>query len=162
MKKGLFLLGALLLTILFLNLSNKDNDEKLNAEMGTRIQGEIKKDELSQEKINELGGQLKKLFDDIDRDGKLRAYPSLKTLENYLASQVTSREVAKSFVEEYFVLKNGRIVYQSQPELFDYLENRTVTKVEKGMYTVKQKKVLLTFKYIEELNDWRIIGITYI
>lgn len=70
--------------------------------------------------------------------------------------------MAKSFVEEYFVLKNGRIIYQSKPELFDYLENRTVTKVEKGMYTVKQKKVLLTFKYIEELNDWRIIGITYI
>ncbi len=41
-------------------------------------------------------------------------------------------------------------------------KNRTVRELENNTYSVKQNNVVLTFKYNNDANAWRIVGIAYL
>ncbi|ACK98663.1 MULTISPECIES: hypothetical protein [Bacillus cereus group] len=161
MKKIMFLAGIVVLMMVFFNLKEDKNDPKLNAEMNN-TQINVNQHKLDQAKINELASQIKMLFDDVDTRGHVYVHQSLGALENYLAANVTSKELAKNFVEEHFINQNGKIIYKSKPFLFDYEKNRTVRELENETYSVKQNNVVLTFKYNNDANAWRIVGIAYL
>ena len=42
------------------------------------------------------------------------------------------------------------------------MKNRTVRELENNTYSVKQNNVVLTFKYNNDANAWRIVGIAYL
>ncbi|PFX67013.1 peptide ABC transporter ATP-binding protein, partial [Bacillus toyonensis] len=46
--------------------------------------------------------------------------------------------------------------------LFNYERLRTVTKVKKGLFLVKQNDLILEFKYVPEIDGFRISEITYL
>ncbi|KXY45537.1 peptide ABC transporter ATP-binding protein [Bacillus toyonensis] len=53
--------------------------------------------ELSQNVINNLGGQFKLIFDDIDKNGHLTIFQNKKELEMLLGNHVTIAELADGF-----------------------------------------------------------------
>lgn len=156
--KRLFLvLGVLAMMFVFYNTFIKD-ERQTDAltpikveDLKQKIQYDyLFEDELSQNVINDLGGQFKLIFDDIDKNGHLTIYQNQKELEMFLGNHVTTAELADEFT------------YKSKPILFNYEKPRTVTKVKKGLFLVKQNDLILEFKYAPEIDGFRISEITYL
>lgn len=163
MKKLLFLVGSLVLILLVMNLGENKKDMKFNAESKVeKRENNESTNEITQEEINEKASQIKKIFDNIDED-ILRSHYTLKSLETSLAKNATTEEFAHEFVKEHFKIEEGKISYIWKPELFDYKKERTVVKQnEKNTYAVKQNKVVIRFEYDNYIEDWRIVGISYL
>lgn len=141
--KILFLvLGVLAMTFVFYNTFIKD-EPQTDALTPIKVEGLKQKiqynylfeDRLSQNVINDLGGQFKLIFDDIDRDGHLTIYQNKKELEIFLGDHVTTAELADEFISHYFSTnKNYKVTYISKSSLFNYEKPRTVTKVKKDCF----------------------------
>lgn len=147
--KRLFLvLGVLAMMFVFYNTFIKDESQTdaltpIKVEdLKQKIQYDyLFEDELSQNVINDLEGQFKLIFDDIDKNGHLTIYQNKKELEMFLGNHVTTVELADEFISDYFSTnKNYKVTYISKPSLFNYKKPRTVTKVKKGLFLVKQNK----------------------
>ncbi|PEL59611.1 peptide ABC transporter ATP-binding protein [Bacillus toyonensis] len=120
-------------------------------------------DKLSKNVINDLEGQFKLIFDDFDKNGYLTIYQNKKELEMFLGNHVTTTELANEFTSDYFSTnKNYKVIYKSKPNLFNYERPRTVTKIKKGLFLVKQNDLILEFKYVPEIDGFRISEITYL
>ena len=80
----------------------------------------------------------------------------------FLGNHVTTAELADEFTSNYFSTnKNYKVTYKSKPSLFNYEKPRTVTKV-KRIVLVKQNDLILEFKYVPEIDGFRISEITYL
>ncbi|HDR6277301.1 TPA: peptide ABC transporter ATP-binding protein [Bacillus cereus] len=103
--KRLFLvLGVLAMMFVFYNTFIKDEPQTdaltpIKVEdLKQKIQYDyLFEDELSQNVINDLGGQFKLIFDDIDKNGHLTIYQNQKELEIFLGNHVTTAELADEF-----------------------------------------------------------------
>ncbi|MEJ9255625.1 hypothetical protein LAV80_20370 [Bacillus wiedmannii] len=81
----------------------------------------------------------------------------------FLGNHVTTVELADEFTSDYFSTnKNYKVTYKSKPSLFNYEKSRTITKVKKGLFLVKQNGLILEFKYVPEINGFRVSEITYL
>lgn len=81
----------------------------------------------------------------------------------FLGNQVTTAQLAEEFTSDYFSTnKNYKVTYKSKPSLFNYEEPRTATKVKKGLFLVKQNNLIMEFKYVPEIDGFRISEITYL
>ncbi|PFI96677.1 peptide ABC transporter ATP-binding protein [Bacillus cereus] len=169
-KRLFLILGVLAMMFVFYNTFIKDEPqtEALTPikveDLKEKIQYDyLFEDELSQNVINDLGGQFKLIFDDIDKNGHLTIYQNKKELEMFLGNHVTTAELADEFTSDYFSTnKNYKVTYKSKPSLFNYDKPRTISKVKKGLFLVKQNDLILEFKYVPEINGFRISEITYL
>ncbi|EJQ91725.1 hypothetical protein II1_05570 [Bacillus cereus MC118] len=164
------MLGVLSMMFVFYNTFIKDEPQTdaltpIKVEnLNQKIQYDYSfEDELSQNVINDLGGQFKLIFDDIDKNGNLIIYQNTKELEMFLGNHVTTAELADEFTSEYFSTdKNYKVTYKSKPNVFNYEKPRTVTRINKGLFLVKQNDLILEFKYVPEIDGFRISEITYL